>query len=172
LAEAALSVVDGVLFVLPRALPHKEYSEATLDERSEMLRRIVPRDPRLGAAISEGGLFIEIAREVREHYPKADLHFICGRDAAERIVSWDYGDPGAFERMLHEFRLLVARRQGDYDPPANLRRYIHELDMPGFDDCSSTRLKERIAGGGNWRELAPEEIAHLIGQVYVTRNIP
>jgi hypothetical protein len=46
----------------------------------------------------------------------AQLLFICGRDAAERIVAWDYGEPDAFRRMLDQFELLVAARTAS-EPP-------------------------------------------------------
>ncbi len=32
--------------------------------------------------------------------PATELSFICGRDAAERILHWDYGRPGVVEEML------------------------------------------------------------------------
>ncbi len=66
-------------------------------------------------ACTSQGLFIDIAREVREHYgTEAKLSFICGRDAAERILHWDYGRPGVVEEMLRVFELLVAPRGGHF----------------------------------------------------------
>ena len=67
---------------------------------------------------------------LREAYGEApELTFLCGRDAAERIVNWDYGQPGAFLKMLNEFDMLVASRNGDYAPPAALRHRIHALEL-------------------------------------------
>src|ERR1700691_593446 len=40
LAEAARAHVDEMVFAVPRAFPHKEYSGASLDRRVEMLRRV------------------------------------------------------------------------------------------------------------------------------------
>ena len=37
LAEAALNVVDEVVFVLPRQFPHKTYSGASFEQRKELL---------------------------------------------------------------------------------------------------------------------------------------
>jgi hypothetical protein len=77
---------------------------------------------RFSIAATERGLFIEIAEEVRAVYgAEARLSFLRGRDAAERIVNWDYGRPGAIEQMLEVFDLLVASRQGEYAPPDHLR---------------------------------------------------
>ena len=93
MAEAALSVVDEVLFVLPRVFPHKEYTAAGFDERLEMLLLAIAEHPRFSLAASDRGLFIDLAREARSEYD-AELFLLCGRDAAERIVGWDYGDRG------------------------------------------------------------------------------
>src|SRR2546425_6771092 len=94
MAQAALAVVDETLFVLPRAFPHKEYSGAGFEARVDMLRAAIADNPRFSLAASDRGLFIDIAREARSDYGSAtELFLLCGRDAAERIVSWDY-DPG------------------------------------------------------------------------------
>jgi len=59
LAEAALAHVDEVVCVTPRVFPHKEFHGATLDHRLEMLRRA---SDRYRVEVTEGGLFIDIAR--------------------------------------------------------------------------------------------------------------
>lgn len=171
LAQAALSRVDEVLFVLPRAFPHKPYSGASFEERVEMLCQAAS-----GAAFSiaaaEGGLFIEIARECRAAYgPEVKLTFLCGRDAAERIVNWDYGRSGAFAEMLGEFDLLVAARGGDYDPPPDLRHAIARLDLAfPCDAVSATTVRERLARGDPWEELVPAPIRERVRRIYGARN--
>src|SRR5947209_20596702 len=74
LAEAALAHVDEVLLVLPGVLPHKTWEGATKQQRIEMLRLLTAEMPRTGAAVSEGGLFIDMVREARKHLPQADIH--------------------------------------------------------------------------------------------------
>ena len=66
LARAALASADEVLFVLPRAFPHKPYSGASFEDRVRMLAAAVADEPRFSIASSDGGLFIEIARQCRE----------------------------------------------------------------------------------------------------------
>jgi nicotinate (nicotinamide) nucleotide adenylyltransferase len=167
LAEAALDVVDEVLFAIPRTFPHKRYHGATLEERLAMLQRLAGSHSRLSAAVAEGGLFAEIAREARTHYAGAEMYLLCGRDAAERILTWDYGDPGFVDRMLQEFGLLVAPRHGEYVPDARFERRIRTLRTAGdFDECSSTRLREARREGGDWRSLAPDPIADLVEEIY------
>jgi nicotinate (nicotinamide) nucleotide adenylyltransferase len=167
LAKAA-DRLDEVLFVLPRELPHKRYSGVGFDQRLELLLTAVGADPRFSVAASEGGLFIEIARECREAYgAETELTFLCGRDAAERIVNWDYGWEGAFPEMLKEFEMLVATRNGDYLPPAALKHRIHPLELnENCDHIAATEVRERIGLDESWRELVPATIAEDVKRLY------
>lgn len=166
LAQAAGEHVDSVVCVVPRVFPHKEYSGATLEQRIAMLDVAGIAVPHAIAA-SEHGLFIDIARECRQHYgPKVGLAFICGRDAAERILHWDYGRPGVVEEMLRQFELLVAPRRGHFAPMAEYRERIHPLHMRGHDLVSSTEVRERIARGEPWEDLVPERIRDCVRKIY------
>ncbi len=124
-------------------------------------------------AASNKGLFIEIARELREHYgAETELSFICGRDAAERILYWDYGRTGVVEEMLREFELLVAPRGGHFLPPAEYRHRIHALDFPSrHEGVSSTEVRERIARGEPWEHLVPERIRERVKEIYSCREV-
>lgn len=168
LAEAALREVDEVLFVLPRSFPHKPYEGASFPERIRLLTEALASHRRFSLAASEGGLFIDIARECLAHYPGGtDLLFLCGRDAAERVVNWDYGDADALRRMLDEFGLLVARRRGDYNPPPELRPRIHFLTVGSdWDEVSASAVRQRIAAGEPWRHLVPDKISGLVEEIY------
>ncbi len=160
LAESALTVVDEVILAIPSRLPHKNFSGATLQERIEMVVALAQARQRLSAGVAEGGLFAEIAREARQHYEAAEIHLVCGRDAADRIIEWDYGEPGFVEKMLAEFPLLVAPRQGIYHIPEQFRHAVHQLPLANFDECSSTRVRE----GG--LHLVPPEIAEHVQRIY------
>lgn len=168
LARAALERVDEVVFVLPRALPHKAWDGAAFEDRIRMLELALAAEPRFSIATARGGLFIEIARECREAYGSGvEIFFLCGRDAAERVANWDYGSPGAFADQLREFQLLVAPRGGAYPPPAELRGRVHPLPMPGeYDECSATGVRERIRSDRPWKHLVPPEIADLVRETY------
>ena len=168
LARAALTEVDEVLFVLPRRFPHKEYEHAGFDDRLRMLLAATADDPRFSVGQTEGGLFIEIARECRGAYqPPPELWFLCGRDAAERIVEWDYGTPGAFERMLDEFGLLVADRDGRYEPPAHMKHRIRHLPTTeDVEGISSTEVRRLLTEGQPWEHLVPARIVELVRKVY------
>jgi nicotinate-nucleotide adenylyltransferase len=163
LARSALAHVDEVVFVLPRVLPHKRYTGASFEQRLEMLDAAATTEPQWSIAATDAGLFVDIAKECRTVYG-VDIRqsFICGRDAAERIVNWDYGRPGVFEEMLGEFDLLVAPRQGSWRHPAVL-----ELSLPcGFDSVSATEVRQRIASGEPWEHLVPENIRAMARRIY------
>ena len=168
LAQAALSRVEEVVFVLPRIFPHKPYSGASFPDRVEMLRAALGAYPRFSLAAPEGGLFLDIAQECRAAYgDDIQISFLCGRDAAERIAGWDYGRPGAFAEMLSRFDLLVAAREGEYEPPAAFRAAIHRLDLAGeFDHVSATEVRRRITHGEPWEHLVPPAVRRRVREIY------
>jgi nicotinate-nucleotide adenylyltransferase len=176
LARAALSQagsqagspIGEVVFVLPKIFPHKPYRGAPFAERVQMLHAAVADEPAFSIAAADGGLFVEIAAECRQAYGEdARLTFLCGRDAAERILNWDYGDPEAVNKMLRQFDLLVAARRGELEIVANARHSVRIMALDGdFDHVSSTEVRERIAQGLPWEHLAPEGARELVRRVY------
>lgn len=156
---------------MPREFPHKKYEWVALEDRLELLKAATAGDPRFSVGVSGGGLFIEIAGECREAYgPKTELWFLCGRDAADRIVNWDYGEAGAFEKQLETFGLLVADRDGRYDPPAAMRGRIFHLALDdNYDGVSATAVRQAIREGRDWAHLVPEEIVPEVKRLYEHR---
>jgi nicotinate-nucleotide adenylyltransferase len=165
LVYAAGFHVDEVLCVAPSVLPHKEFFGATLEQRLTMLAELAEF---CSIASSEKGLFIDIARECREHYGRETrLFFVCGRDAAERILAWDYGRPGVVEEMLREFELLVAARSGEFQPPSEYQHRVQPLWLHGTHDLvSSTDVRARIARGEPWEHLVPRTIVERVREIY------
>lgn len=168
LAEAALTRVDEVVFVLPVAFPHKRYEGAAFEARVAMLRAAIVGQPAFSIATSQGGLFRDMARELRDVYAcDLKLSFLCGRDAAERIICWEYGGETSLEEMLREFDLLVAARRGELEAPLHLRHAIERLYLPAnLDFVSSTEVRERIARGEPWEHLVPEGVRPLAASIY------
>ncbi|MFB3779504.1 MAG: nicotinate-nicotinamide nucleotide adenylyltransferase [Bryobacteraceae bacterium] len=168
LGEAALGLVDEVLFVMPRRLPHKSYEGVGLADRLRMVESVVSLSPRFSLASTEQGLFAEIARECRQVYgPEVKLAFVCGRDAAERAVGWDYGEPGAFRKMLDEFELLVAARKGAFRMPSGLEGRIHPIEIAEeYEDLSASMIRARIRLGEPWEHLVPPSIVAMVRELY------
>jgi nicotinic acid mononucleotide adenylyltransferase len=158
LATAALGWAEDAVLVLPRAFPHKEFEGPGPDRRAAWLAACA-RAAGLSAALSDGGLFIDIARECRASTGAAGIFLVCGCDAAERIVGWDYGPGDSIDRQLEEYELLVAPRPHGFAPPSALAPLIHSLDLAGdWNDVSSTEVRERIRRGAAWTHLVPAEI--------------
>ncbi|HEX5229103.1 MAG TPA: hypothetical protein VFW44_15405 [Bryobacteraceae bacterium] len=172
LALAASGAVDVVVCVVPEVFPHKSYSGATLEQRIEMLDAAGLAVPHAIASTHEG-LFIDIAGEFRTHYgADVELAFICGRDAAERILEWDYGRAGVVEEMLAQFELLVAPRGGEFVAPGEFRHRIQTLALPGEHELvSSTEVRERIVRGEAWEHLVPEGIWDRVREIYSCRDV-
>jgi nicotinate-nucleotide adenylyltransferase len=167
-AQAGLRTVDEVVFVLPRAFPHKPYTGGSFEDRIEMLQAVLPRDSQFSIATSQSGLFKDIAAEYRTAFgPDTHLTFLCGRDAAERIATWDYDEPLAFQSMLREFNLLVAARHGEYEAPDELHGAIGRLELRGpYDHVSSSEVRDRIRQGRDWEHLVPPAIHEKVRKIY------
>jgi nicotinic acid mononucleotide adenylyltransferase len=133
-----------------------------------MLHRVAAKNPAFSVAIAEGGLYVEMADEAREFFgPSAEIGLLCGRDAAERIAAWDYGEPGVFERMIARYPLLVAGRGGEYLPHSDHAERVITLAMQAsFDEISSSEVRRRIEQGVEWRSLVPEAITDLVAAAY------
>jgi nicotinic acid mononucleotide adenylyltransferase len=172
MARAALGYAEEVVWVLPRAFPHKAFEGASFEERLEMLCRIARAEHGFSVAFSEGGLYFEIADEARECFgDAAEIALLCGKDAAERIAGWDYGRPGVFDQMVERYPLLVAERAGEYLPAGrHAGRVIRVAMGEEFREVSSTELRRRIREGMPWWDLVPVEIGDLVERVYGTRS--
>jgi len=172
LASAALNIVDEVVFVLPREFPHKTYSGATFSQRLAVLDSALREFSQFSIAAAEGGLFLDIAAECRAAYgTTVRQSFLCGRDAAERIVNWDYGRAGALQEMLAQFDFLVAPRHGEYIAPTpdavDCDAAFQRLDLSGdYDPVSASEVRERIAQGLPWKHLVPPAVWHRVGEIY------
>ncbi len=132
----------------------------------QWIRSLAGLDPRFAAAVSEGGLFLEMAREARALGARR-VFLVCGSDAAARILGWDYGALEPIEKQLEEYELLAAPRPLPFTPPPHLRSRLHTLIVPAsLDGISSTEVRRRISAGEPWRHLVPEALADSIEPAY------
>lgn len=159
LARAALGWARRAVLVLPAVLPHKPLERPSPGLRLAWIRLLAGTDPRFAAARSDGGLFIEMAREARAA-GAGRVFLVCGSDAAARIVGWDYSGGVPIERQLGEYELLVAPRPLPYVPPPHLARHIHTLMVAAsLAGVSSSEVRRRIRAGAPWRHLVPPPVA-------------
>ena len=166
LAEASIEQhrLDQIVFLLPEVFPHKAYAGASFEERLTLLQAALSDEPRWAIASSERGLFVEIAEAVREDYgPGVDIYLICGRDAAERIVNWDYGDGPDFAKQLRQFQMLVGSRGQGYDVPARYQELIHRVELPlWLSEVSATAVRQAVIRNEAWEQLVPAAVADEI----------
>jgi nicotinate-nucleotide adenylyltransferase len=168
LADAAQQAagLDQVVFALPSDLPHKSFEGASRSQRIEMIQAAAAGRPARGVVLTSGGLFVEIARELKGlHPPGAEIFLICGKDAAQRIAAWDYGAEPRFEDQLKEFTLLVGDREGRYLPDARWGERIRAINLPPeLDSVSSASLRQRRRRNEDWQALTVPAVARLIEQ--------
>jgi nicotinate-nucleotide adenylyltransferase len=168
LADAAqqFAGLDQVVFALPSDLPHKSFEGASHGQRIEMLQAAVEGQPGRGVVLTDGGLFVEIARELKDlHRRDAEIFLICGKDAARRIAAWDYGDGPAFDDQLEEFTMLVGDREGRYLPAARWGDRVRAVALPeDLEFVSSAELRRRRCRDEDWQALTVRAISKLIEQ--------
>ncbi len=176
LADAAQRAtgLDQVVFALPSDLPHKSFEGASRSQRIEMIHAAAADRPARGVVLTSGGLFVEIARELKElHSPATEIFLLCGKDAAQRIAAWDYGTGISFDDQLEEFTLLVGDRAGRYIPDPRWRERVQAINLPEeLDSVSSASLRQRRRRNENWQALTVPAVARLIEQwgLYVDRG--
>jgi cytidyltransferase-like protein len=168
IARMASRHADEVIWVLPRNLPHKDLEGAGFEARRRMLEAVARQHAEFSAAISDGGLYAEIAGEARDYFgDRTDIALVLGRDAAERIAAWDYGAPGVFDDFVRRHRLLVAARGGEYEPAGHHRGRISTLPMESsWNAVSSSEVRRRIEDGKDWRVLVPSVIREMVEELY------
>lgn len=169
IARAALNWADEVVWIIPATFPHKSYEGTSFEDRSRLIELMARSHPGFSAAVSQGGLYSEIAAEARPFFgPATEIGLALGRDAAERIATWDYGpeNPHAFFHLIRSHPLLVAARTGEYSPPEEHRDRIVRLPLQSLDDVSSTEVRRRMAEHQPWQHLVPPAIVPAIAQIY------
>ena len=168
IARMARCQADEVIWILPRVFPHKGFEGAGFEARRSMLETLARQHAGFSAAVSDGGLYAEMAAEARDYFGAGtEIALVLGRDAAERIAAWDYGAPGVFDDFVRRHRLLVADRSGEYEPAGHHRERITKLPMESsWDAVSSSEVRRRIADGEDWRMLVPPAIAEIVRDLY------
>jgi nicotinate-nucleotide adenylyltransferase len=167
LACAALRMASRVIFTIPQQQPHKAPVQPGLAERLSMLQELSSLEPRFSVRAVRDGLLVNIAAELQADLPaKARPAFVCGADAAERVLGWDYGSEGAVEAMLQKFDLLVAARGDVWLPPPQYRHAVHLMDASDLREVSSTEVRRRIAAGEEWHSLVPPAVHASVQRLY------
>ena len=170
LANVAQEVfaLDQVVLVLPEGLPHKRVERPSFAERLRWLVRLSRGRSDRAVASCPTGLVIDIVRAFREELGVGcELFVIAGRDAAKRYVTWDYGEMEPFSEQIKHFKLLVGSRRGTYVVAPEHSGRILPFDIPrGYDNVSSTRIREAIRSGKEWGYSVPGAIRGEVARAY------
>lgn len=157
-----------VVFVLPESLPHKRIARPSFPQRRQWLAALAGPRPDRAAAVCEAGLVIEIVRAFRAAAGRGcEICVICGRDAAERYATWDYGMGEPFAEQLRAYRLLVAARAGAYRVPPEYAGAIATFEIADrHAEVSSSAVREAIRRGGPWQPDVPAELRASVATAY------
>jgi nicotinate-nucleotide adenylyltransferase len=174
IADAAVAEMQlhEVLFCLPQVPPHKAIYGASLEQRLDMMQLAVRDRSYATVGLCSHGLFLDIERALRHVYAlETEVFFITGRDAAERILTWEYDDTErALSEMFSAFQFIVCDREGAFVMPDDPRLIpyhsrIHHFVIPdGLDHISSTAIRERLQHGQPIDTLVPAAVADFIRQ--------
>jgi nicotinic acid mononucleotide adenylyltransferase len=166
ISRAARTQADEAIWVMPRTFPHKGFEGASFAARLRMLEALA-KEEGFSAAISDGGLYAEIAAEATEFFDGIpEIVLVCGRDAAERMATWDYGVPGVFDQLVRRHRLLVASRNGEYRGGERGGRIMQLAMGRDWSEVSSSEVRRRIAVNEDWRGLVPAALASMVKDLY------
>jgi nicotinate-nucleotide adenylyltransferase len=172
LADAVIEHMhlQEVIFCLSEVPPHKSIFGASLEQRLDIMQLAVSDRPYATVGLCTHGLFIDIYRAVKQVYPvQAEVFFLTGRDAAERILTWSYEDTeAALREMFTAFQLIVFDREGHFDIPDDPRLIpyhdrIHRCAVAlHADQVSSTAVRDRLQHGQSIDALVPPTVADYI----------
>ena len=170
LAEAAQRAfaLGQVVLVLPHALPHKQVSKPGFEDRLRWLTELARGRLELAVASCPTGLILDVVRAFRQDLgPRCEIFVIAGRDAAERIAGWDYGERQPFAEQLKHYKLLVASRRGTYAVESEFADRIAPFEIARrHEGTSSSKVREAIRRGKPWRHMVPAEIRDAVGRAY------
>lgn len=161
--------IEEVFFVPAYQPPHKsDAPHASAEMRITMLERALQDRPGcsvLDWEINRGGVSytidtVELARQrfPREVKPK----LIIGDDLCADFGSWQQAD-----RLLELVELVIVTRGGSVESDT-IKEY-HLIDNSPLP-VSSSDIRERIAGGRNYRDLVPPAVYHFIEENQLYRR--
>jgi phosphopantetheine adenylyltransferase len=148
-AESALEHADVVLLTVPVVSVDKEHRGGLVD-RIEAVCRAAARHDRLGVAVTNVGLYVDLARVASDAFGRGRVDLVCGADKLAQIMRPEYypdRDAGEVMRsLLSAARILAAPRRG-HSLPEGLPGLV-VLDVASeYHSISSSDVREGVARG-------------------------
>lgn len=163
--------LDEVVFVPTGEQPFKQGTKvAPAEHRYLMCVVATAANPRFTVSrvdIDRGGITytIDTLRDLHAARPEADLYFITGADALERIMEWK--DVDELFKLAHFVGVTRPGHEMDTRKLTDLGVWL--VDIPAMA-ISSTDCRARVAKGGPVWYLVPDGVVQYIAKFDLYRN--
>jgi nicotinate-nucleotide adenylyltransferase len=164
--------LDEVVFV-PTGHPWQKGHEKVSAAEDRYLMTVIATasNPRFSVSrtdVDRGGptYTVDTLRDMREHFgPKAQLYFITGADALEKILSWKDTD-----KMFELAHFVGVTRPGFPLSAEHLPADTVSLVQVPAMAISSTACRERVAAGKPVWYLVPDGVVQYIAKRHLYRG--
>jgi len=165
MAESAriACALDKVLFIPANIPPHKDFTPEISDgDRLKLIRLAIRGNPHFDLSdmeLKRGGVSYTIDT-VKALYlqlnPKDRIYLILGGDLVEELATWKH-----YEDLKSLVDIVVVEREGEMGESYEEYDITHRVPGVGFN-VSSSRIRERLAGGQSIKYLVPEKVEDYI----------
>ena len=159
--------VDFVRFVVANQNPFKDLYKINFWKRADLIQDAINDDEQLVVSHAEG-LLSDLNKstktyDVINHFKKRDREIepiiICGDDVYNTIKTWYRG-----EDLLVENKFIVFTR--DSKIIQNNDNIIAYINIDGFENYSSSDIRNRVKNGDDISGLVPDNIKNKIIDLY------
>lgn len=159
--------VDFVRFVVANQNPFKDLYEINFWKRADLIQDAIHDDEQLVVSHTER-LLSDLNKstktyDVINHFKKRDIEIepivICGDDVYNNIKTWYRG-----EDLLAENKFIVFTR--DSKTIQNNDNIIAYINIDGFENYSSSDIRNKVKNGDDISGLVPDNIKNKIIDLY------
>lgn len=163
---ADLFKLDEVIFV-PTGQPWQKGDVSAAEDRYLMTVIATASNPRFSVSrvdIDRPGptYTIDTLSDLRKTYPKAELFFITGADALEKILTWH-----EWEKVFEQATFVGVTRPGyilrDTNLPKKYQEQVELVQIPAMA-ISSTDCRDRAKAGQPVWYLVPDGVVQYISK--------
>lgn len=161
IAEKCLSegLVDAVNFVVAYQNPFKKKYSVDFWDRSILVQKAIEYNEKFSVSHIEKLLSdlckstktYDVINHFKKRYPDNEYYIICGDDMYNQIPQWYKGD-----EILKNCKFIVfTRNSKELQNNDNILAY---LSFDGFEDYSSSKIREMIKNNEDISKYVPESV--------------
>lgn len=161
IAEKCLSegLVDAVNFVVAYQNPFKKKYSVDFWDRSILVQKAIEHNEKFSVSHIEKLLSdlhrstktYDVINHFKKRYPNNEYYIICGDDMYNQIPQWYKGD-----EILKKCKFIVfTRNSKELQNNDNILAY---LSFDGFEDYSSSKIREMIKNNEDISKYVPESV--------------